>query len=267
MTNKGNWFDYTHKLITNWLASHSIGKSEVKRVIDCLSSGTRQDRINSGSLQCPEIFCPGLRSQPWYDKNEFAWAEFIEKNFSTIQYEFDKIYSERNTSHHPENEKLAQDGVWGAFYFYRSGNAYPENIKKCPETMKIFQQIPGIDTAGSVFFSTLSPRSNIKPHYGPHNFRIRCHMGIIVPNDCLISVGNISKNWKIGKCIFFDDSFLHFVQNDSDQERMVLILDIWHPDLTTNEVNLLQYVMSEHIKLLKSGKILEQTPESVYEFM
>ena len=34
----------------------------------------------------------------------------------------------------------------------------------------------------------------------------------------------------------FDDSFEHEVWNESDRHRYVLILDVWHPDLTPVEV-------------------------------
>lgn len=265
MTN--NWYDYSRELINKWIESNSVERSSIEKVLDILDAGSREDRVESGSLQCPEIFCPSLRSQPWYDKKEFDWTHLLESNFDVIQEEFNRIYELRNSSRHPENEKLAKDGVWGAYYFYRSGNIYPDNIESCPKTLELLHQIPGIKTAGSVFFSTLSANSKIKPHYGPHNFRIRCHMGLVVPENCFISVGNIKKNWEVGKCIIFDDSFIHYVENNSDEERMILILDVWHPDFSSIEISLLEYMMAEHIKLLKSGIVLDQTPESVYEFV
>ncbi len=40
-----------------------------------------------------------------------------------------------------------------------------------------------------------------------------------------------------GKCILFDDSFLHEANNASDKPRVVLIIDIWHPDLFDAEVS------------------------------
>lgn len=41
-----------------------------------------------------------------------------------------------------------------------------------------------------------------------------------------------------GECVVFDDSFLHDAMNTSlTSPRIVLILDVWHPDLTDEEVN------------------------------
>jgi aspartyl/asparaginyl beta-hydroxylase (cupin superfamily) len=37
----------------------------------------------------------------------------------------------------------------------------------------------------------------------------------------------------------FDDSFRHEAWNLSDRDRIVLIVDLWHPDLSDDEVELL----------------------------
>ena len=34
----------------------------------------------------------------------------------------------------------------------------------------------------------------------------------------------------------FDDSFLHSAANNTDSQRIVLIVDLWHPNLTITEV-------------------------------
>lgn len=266
MINGKDWYQYSNDLIDSWVNQNNVEHTDVARVKQILTSGTRDDRINSGSLQCPEIYIPGLRSQPWYDPSEFSWASLLESNYNDIKTEFKNIYDIRNRDRHPENTKLASDGVWGSFYFYRSGESFSENMEICPKTSAILSEIQGIKTAGSVFFSTLSRNSNIIPHYGPHNFRIRCHMGMIVPGNCFISVGGVKKNWSEGKCIIFDDSFLHYVENNSECERVVLILDVWHPDLTEVEISLLTDMMKKHVELVREGQLLKGLPESVREF-
>lgn len=40
-----------------------------------------------------------------------------------------------------------------------------------------------------------------------------------------------------GKCVVFDDSFVHEAGNTSPSEpRVVLVVDFWHPDFTDPEV-------------------------------
>ena len=44
--------------------------------------------------------------------------------------------------------------------------------------------------------------------------------------------------WQDGEMFIFDDSFDHEVWhfNDKDKPRMVLILDLWHPELTIQQI-------------------------------
>jgi aspartyl/asparaginyl beta-hydroxylase (cupin superfamily) len=61
----------------------------------------------------------------------------------------------------------------------------------------------------------------------------------VVPDSdqCYITVNGETVYLKEGKCIVFDDSFYHEAENASlTQPRVVLIVDVWHPDLTEEEV-------------------------------
>ncbi len=42
--------------------------------------------------------------------------------------------------------------------------------------------------------------------------------------------------WTEGEMLIFDDSYEHEAANLSvDKERVILLMDIWHPDLTEGE--------------------------------
>ena len=58
--------------------------------------------------------------------------------------------------------------------------------------------------------------------------RVCCTM--LVYNFCFFN-----RTWTEGKFIIFDDSFEHEVWHDGDSVRLVLIVDMWHPDLTARE--------------------------------
>jgi hypothetical protein len=50
-------------------------------------------------------------------------------------------------------------------------------------------------------------------------------------------VGEEYRALEEGKCVLFDDSFEHEACNTSLSEpRVVLIIDVWHPDLSDEEV-------------------------------
>ncbi|MHC5763068.1 aspartyl/asparaginyl beta-hydroxylase domain-containing protein, partial [Nostoc sp.] len=53
-----------------------------------------------------------------------------------------------------------------------------------------------------------------------------------------IRVGSETRNWTEGKTLFFDQTFEHEVWNKSNEERVVLLLHLYHPELTNVEKKL-----------------------------
>ncbi len=58
--------------------------------------------------------------------------------------------------------------------------------------------------------------------------------------DCAIRVGEEVRRWQQGQCLVFDDYFEHEAWNRTGEDRIVLIVDLWHPGLTATEVRLLE---------------------------
>lgn len=110
----------------------------------------------------------------------------------------------------------------------------------------------------------MAPDTHIKPHFGPTNKKLRCHLPLLIPSTSTPGSaprGNptdakpssseqvITSSWlrvadevrylEEGKCVVFDDSFEHEAMNTSSEPRVVLIVDFWHPDLTDEEVLIL----------------------------
>ena len=84
-----------------------------------------------------------------------------------------------------------------------------------------------------IYFSKLSPGTVITPHCGPSFRRLRIHLGISIPEPkkCSINVANrLIYQWKEGEAFVFDDSFEHFVKHDGKKDRIILVVDIVHPN-------------------------------------
>ena len=88
------------------------------------------------------------------------------------------------------------------------------------------------------FFSTMSPKASIAPHYGACNLKLRCHFPLFVPEEAYLMVAGDPRPWEEGKMVIFDDSYEHEAANLSpDKERVILLIDIWHPDLMPTEID------------------------------
>ena len=82
----------------------------------------------------------------------------------------------------------------------------------------------------------LDAGTHILPHFGPTNIRLRCHLGLQVPEGCTLRVAEETRAWQEGRCLIFDDSFDHEVRHSGQGQRVVLLIDFWHPDLSPAEI-------------------------------
>ena len=67
------------------------------------------------------------------------------------------------------------------------------------------------------------------------NCRLICHLPLIVPDGCWLRVGNETRQWEQGKLLIFDDSIEHEARNPSGEMRIILLFDIWRPELSDAE--------------------------------
>ena len=112
----------------------------------------------------------------------------------------------------------------------------------CPETFEIVKKLPRSALRypwADVLFSAHTGGTHLTPHTSIDNLRARCHLGLVIPEDCELIVGGEPRRWQEGRAFCFDDSFTHETWNRSDQRRIVLIVDVWHPDLSDIEVRAL----------------------------
>jgi len=127
-------------------------------------------------------------------------------------------------------------GNWNIYPFFAFDTWVYKNCKKCPTIYNFIKSIPNIKLAT---LSKMDPHVTLTPHkgWGEHsNNVIRCHFGLIVPkNKCYISVKSDDSEEEIkylanNEWTIFDDSKTHYSSNNSDEIRIVLIIDIERPD-------------------------------------
>lgn len=191
-----------------------------------------------------------------------------------------------NTAPSPASSKAiigstgTSSGDWNVFYLdLHNGTDCSSNRALCPRTMEIIQRIPR--AYGHCFFSAMAPKTHITTHTGPTNRKIRIHLPLVVPQPraqaastaegraaqlhglCRLRVGPHTEVLREGTCVAFDDSYQHEAWNDSeDAPRINLIIDVWHPDLSDEEVKLLSFIRSSQMRrakaLSEAGAITEK---------
>jgi Aspartyl/Asparaginyl beta-hydroxylase len=195
------------------------------------------ERFSQEGLRRPGLVYPDLPSRPWHDRGDFPLVAYLESHFEEIRAELLAI-----TDFHAESERIGRTGDWDVAFLYERGRRHDDTCAACPVTTRGIETHRTIRTmAGLIYVSRMRAHTHIDAHRGPTNVRIRCHLGIDVPDgDCAIRVGDETRPWTEGKCLVFDDYFEHEAWNHTDEERIVLIVDLWHPGLSDTEVTLLE---------------------------
>lgn len=231
--------------LEKWAEENNIDKSKLSNIFQMLNLGKRGERTKKDPMQFPSCYIEDKNATAWHMPQDYPWVKLLEENFKEIQKESLKIFEEELMNAHPENDDLAGDGVWHTFFFYKNGKKYLKSHERCPLTSKVLEKIPGVDIAGRTYFSAMPPGIHIKPHCGPHNFKLRTHLGIVAPPEAVIRISDSTRPWTEKKCVVFDDSFEHEVWNRSEKIRIVLIVDVWNPCLSPEEIMALKYIMPE----------------------
>jgi aspartyl/asparaginyl beta-hydroxylase (cupin superfamily) len=204
------------------------------------------------------FYFPGLPQIQFYEREDFDWVESIEAATDEIRAELYGVledtsrfspYLESDDTHlSPSGTDLVDNEDWGACYLWRYGECNEEEASLCPTAFKVLEAAPQPDIPGQApiaLFSRLRPQTRIPPHTGMVNTRLICHLPLIVPENCgAIRVGNEARPWVQGEMLIFDDSMLHEAWNDSGSERVVLLFDVWRPELSEEERALVGTVLT-----------------------
>ena len=80
-------------------------------------------------------------------------------------------------------------------------------------------------------FALLPPGGHLNPHRDPFAGSLRYHLGLITPNsdDCRIFVDGSMYAWRDGEDVVFDETYVHWAENRTDQPRIILFCDLERP--------------------------------------
>ncbi|MFN3287871.1 MAG: aspartyl/asparaginyl beta-hydroxylase domain-containing protein [Sphingomonadaceae bacterium] len=192
-----------------------------------------------------QFLFPGLAAIPFHDRALFPWMAALEAAAPAIRAELlpqadDPAfapYVEADAVKPGAGGTLVGDAAWSALYLVRDGHPTP-HAARFPATMAALAELPLCDVPGrtpNVLFSRLAPGARIPPHHGFVNTRLIVHLGLVVPEGCWLRVGNHRRPWREGEAWAFDDTIEHEAANDSGETRIILLFDIWRPELSEAE--------------------------------
>jgi tetratricopeptide (TPR) repeat protein len=192
---------------------------------------------------------PELPATCFFPRSRFPWLERLEAHtdriveelsslLQTLGSEFEAYVQKQETEPLNQWAELNKSKRWSALFFWKYGRRVDHICAKAPRTAALLESLPMLNLAGhgpSAFFSALDPHTRIPPHTGVTNVRSIVHLPLIVPENTGFRVGNDSRPFRKGEAWVFDDSIEHEAWNDSGEPRVILIFDIWNPNLSEAE--------------------------------
>ena len=174
-----------------------------------------------------------IPNTPFPGKEAFPELAILEDNWEIIRDEGLALMRSESIKGSEKYDDAAFNSFfrtgWGRFYLkWYDEEALPSARERCPRTVELISQIPSLNAAA---FTSLPPGATLPVHRDPYAGSIRYHLGLITPNssDCHILVDDTDYYWKDGEGVIFDETYVHTVENHTDDPRVILFCDIQRP--------------------------------------
>lgn len=191
---------------------------------------------------------PGLPQIEYQPRESLGWLGAIEAAAPAIRAEllalladpglFRPYVEPRENRPNGDQAGMLDNPDWSAIFLWKDGVEQSGVASRCPATMQALASAPLCRIPGrtpSILFSKLAAGARIPPHHGMINTRLICHLPLITPEGCRLRVGNSVREWQDGQAWAFDDTIEHEARNDSDEDRIILIFDVWKDEITPEE--------------------------------
>jgi beta-hydroxylase len=171
-------------------------------------------------------------AKPYLPVSEFPELELLRSHWQDIREEARKLAEageiRKAGSYNDAGFNSFFKTGWTRFHLKWYDEAHPSARELCPLTTELLQRIPSVKAA---MFAALPPGGRLVTHRDPFAGSMRYHLGLVTPNDdrCFISVDGERYSWRDGEGVIFDETYLHWAENQSDQMRIILFCDVERP--------------------------------------
>ena len=201
------------------------------------------------------IFTKKKAARPIMNTADFPELKEVQENWEVIREEavnlreqgyFDKVKDPTSSAYYDIGFRTFYKYGWSKFYLTWYGTKLNSAKELCPKTVDIVSKVKGVNGA---MYSILPVGSKLTKHLDPVATSLRYHLGLKTPNEdsCYINIDGTDYSWRDGEALLFDETYLHFAFNNSQQERIILMLEVDRPTnilgkiIQTMNQNLLEF--------------------------
>lgn len=182
-------------------------------------------------------FFSAVPNKPFIEVDRFPDMKPVTDNWQMIRDEalqlFDEGYIRAAAGYNDLGFNSFFRRGWKRFYVKWYDKPLPSAQQLCPRTTALVQSIPSINGA---MFALLPPGGKLGKHRDPFAGSLRYHLGLVTPNspECHIHVDGQPYYWRDGEAVMFDETYIHWAENKTDVQRVILFCDVERP--LTNRV-------------------------------
>jgi hypothetical protein len=154
---------------------------------------------------------------------------YLQKNYDIFKKEFQDVPIEKYNNLSFMKDIVDEEYRW---------KVYPitykwKTIDFCDYASQSAQILKEIDAVNGGF-SLFLPKTETNLHAGTTPYTYRIHLGLDVPDGCGFICNEKDLSIKNEEINFFDATDIHKAWNNSDKNRIILIVDLIKPDIDKN---------------------------------
>ena len=190
-----------------------------------------------------------IPNKPIVSKADLSELNILKENWQIIREEALSLAEQGSITDSTGVNDLAFNSFfrtgWKRFYLKWYDEFLPSAKANCPKTIELIKSIPSINAA---MFASLPPGAKLSAHRDPYAGSLRYHLGLVTPNDdsCFINIDGTDYAWSDGGDILFDETYIHYAVNNTDQQRIILFCDVQRP-LKFKFANSINNFVSNHL--------------------
>ncbi|WP_342146498.1 lipid A hydroxylase LpxO [Rickettsiella endosymbiont of Aleochara curtula] len=171
-------------------------------------------------------------STPYLKLEAFPELEILGQNWQLIREEGMNLLAQQHVKASKKYDDAGFNSFfrtgWKRFYLKWYSSHHPSAAIHCPKTTALLKTLPSVKAA---MFAELPDKSRLPRHRDPYAGSLRYHLGLMTPNDdrCHINVDGTLYSWRDGEGVIFDETYIHYAENTSGQNRLILFCDIERP--------------------------------------
>ncbi|MDF3934920.1 lipid A hydroxylase LpxO [Pseudomonas citronellolis] len=183
-------------------------------------------------LNCFMYLFSRVPNTPYLSPDEFPEMRKLTENWETIRAEALRLREAGSIKRSDQYNDVGFNSFfktgWKRFYLKWYDDAHPSADVVCPQTTALLREIPSVKAA---MFAELPPGSRLVRHRDPYAGSLRYHLGLFTPNDegCYIEVDGQRYSWKDGEAVVFDETYIHYAENTTQHDRVILFCDVERP--------------------------------------